>query len=286
MQDFFKINSTDLRAGIYVCATPIGNLGDITLRAIEILKLADFIICEDNFMSMKLLKALDIKKKLITYNDHSDENTRQKIFELILQNQKAALISDAGTPLISDPGYKLINEAIKKKIEVFTIPGPCSAIAALSISGIESDRFVFLGFLSPKSGKRKQDLEKFGNLESSLIIFATARNLIKDLQEIKEILGNRNIAVGRELTKIYEELKYGTIDEIITYYQNNVLKGEIVLIISGKGESKNEDDAIKIMIRNMMDTHKLKEIANIIGQKFNLTKKQAYEKALEVKNQS
>ena len=194
-------------------ATPIGNLQDITLRALELLKIADLIACEDTRVSGKLLSAYGIKCPLLSYNDHNAGERRPKIFDALADGKKVVLISDAGTPLVSDPGYKLVRDAIEEGFYVTALPGASSVIVGLCLSGLPSERFFFAGFLSSKKEARKKDIEALVAIPSTLLFFESARRLIDCLSALHDGLGNRQAAVMRELTKLHEETKRGTLQE-------------------------------------------------------------------------
>ncbi|MFY9589798.1 16S rRNA (cytidine(1402)-2'-O)-methyltransferase [Rickettsia endosymbiont of Halotydeus destructor] len=270
-----------LKAGLYVVSTPIGNLEDITLRALSTLKNSSVILCEDTRISQKLLAKHGIKVKLQIYNDHSDEQNRKNIMQLIEQGEVVSLISDAGTPLISDPGYKLIRELRTLNYHVEIAPGVSSPIAALTLSGLPTDRFLFCGFL-PKTieGKRKI-FNEFINIRATLIFFDTAIRLTESLITAKEVLGNREICVARELTKRYQEIKTATINEVIEFYQNNPLKGEIVLLISGledKDEEKVAKDLQAFIKLSLAKNLTAKTVTDLAYEKFsnNYSKKEIY----------
>ncbi len=191
--------------GLYIIATPIGNLSDITLRALEFLKSADLIVCEDTRVTAKLLGHYGIKKPLLSYNDHNGEERRPKIMEALADKKHVALVSDAGTPLISDPGFKLAREALAEGHYVTTMPGASSVLAALCLSGLPSDRFFFAGFLPPKKEACRREIEALAAVPSTLVFFESARRLSETLILLKEALGDRQAAIVREITKLYEE---------------------------------------------------------------------------------
>ncbi|MGI4775702.1 MAG: 16S rRNA (cytidine(1402)-2'-O)-methyltransferase [Janthinobacterium lividum] len=222
------------RAGLYIVSTPIGNLQDITLRAIETLKESDVIFCEDTRISKILLAKHNISTKLRVYNDHSDIKEREMICHLINQGMKVSLISDAGTPLVSDPGYKLVKELKQKNYYVDVVPGVSSLITALTISQLPSDRFLFAGFLPKTVDKKKKLFEQLSNIEATLIFFEAALRLDESLKIAREIYGDREACVARELTKFYQEAKFDLLSEIIKFYEQNPPRGEIVLLISGQ----------------------------------------------------
>lgn len=222
---------TGLKSGLYIVSTPIGNLDDITLRALHTLKSSDIILCEDTRHSRKLLSHYSIKKTLWSYNDHSTESIRNKIVQEITAGKAIALISDAGTPLISDPGYKLVEYAHQHNLFVTACPGACSPINALTISGAPTNNFLFLGFLPIQNKERKQTLKNAKCSKASSIIFSTPRKLEADLLDIKNELGNIKIHITRELTKIFEQRLSDNINNLLYYHKQTPLKGEIILIL-------------------------------------------------------
>ncbi|WP_347939045.1 16S rRNA (cytidine(1402)-2'-O)-methyltransferase [Rickettsia oklahomensis] len=236
-----------LKPGLYIVSTPIGNFADITLRAIATLKNSDIILCEDTRISQKLLAKYDIHTKLQIYNDHSDKKDRERIISLIAEGNIVSLISDAGTPLISDPGYKLSRDLRMLNCHIDVIPGVSAPITALTLSTLPTDRFLFHGFLPKTIESKKKIFSELVNLKATLVFFETVPRLLNTLSVVKEILGNREICVARELTKRYQEIKTGDIDEIIAFYQKNIFKGEIVLLISGNLQEKEEVDLEKFI---------------------------------------
>lgn len=222
-----------LKPGLYIVSTPIGNLDDITIRAVRTLQDSDLILCEDTRISRKLLTKHHITAKVQIYNDHSDEQQRAWVKQLIDDNQVVSLISDAGTPLIADPGYKLVQDLFKHGYHCEVIPGVSSPIAALTISGLASDRFLFAGFLPKTTAGRKRIFEELGKIRATLIFFETANRLGASLMTALEVLGNRQACVARELTKLYQNHQTDYLDKISQFYQANLPRGEIVLLISG-----------------------------------------------------
>lgn len=223
----------NFKPGLYIVSTPIGNLNDITLRAMDVLRSSNIIYCEDTRVSNKLLAKHQIKSSLRLYNDNSDSSTRNCIKSLILEGNVISLISDAGTPLISDPGYKLVRDLKEDNFHVDVIPGPCAAIAALTLSGLPTDRFYFEGFL-PKTKIAKINIfNNLSNLKCSLIFYETANRLLDTLQAAYETFGDRKANVAREITKLFQESPTLLLSELITHYTNKSPKGEIVFIIHG-----------------------------------------------------
>lgn len=224
---------------LYLVPTPIGNLKDITLRALEILKAADVIACEDTRRTGQLLKHFEIKPPLtLSFHDHSGAGQTRKIISLLKEGKSVALASDGGTPLISDPGFPLVRDAIKEGIRVEALPGASSVVTALIASGLPTERFSFLGFLPAKSTQRKKELERVSNLDHTLIFFESPYRLLASLKEMLEVLGDREIAVVRELTKKFEEIKRGDLSEVLRHFSAKKILGEIVLIVAGEGRKK------------------------------------------------
>ena len=221
---------------LFVVGTPIGNLEDVTLRAISTLQSVDIIIAEDTRNSKKLLDAHKIETKMISYHEHSNDKEIKKIIDLLLEGKDLALISDAGTPTISDPGYGLIRDCIKHDIVIVPIPGVSAITAAMSVSGLPSDSFTFVGFLPQKKGRLKK-IELLKNIENTVILFESPYRLEKTLNQLLEHLGNRSVVVGRELTKLYEEVIRGNLTDVIKYFSKSKVKGEIVIMI-GKDDDR------------------------------------------------
>jgi len=219
---------------LYVVATPIGNLADLTYRAEATLKAVDLIAAEDTRTSRKLLGHYNISTPLIAYHDNNEINQAKKLFDKLNKGDSIAIISDAGTPGISDPGYRIVNLASKENIEVVTIPGPSAVTAALSVSGIPTDHFYFEGFLPPKKG-RKTRFELLESLPATVVIFESPQRVIRTLKDIHNYWGNRIISVCRELTKIHEETLLGTVMDAEIYFSKSKQKGEFVLMVAKKG---------------------------------------------------
>ena len=223
---------------LYVIGTPIGNLADLTYRAEATLKAVDLIAAEDTRTSRKLLGHYNISTPLVAYHDNNEINQAKKLFDKLNKGNSIAIISDAGTPGISDPGYRIVNLASKENIEVVTIPGPSAVTAALSVSGMPTDHFYFEGFLPPKKG-RKTRFELLESLPATIVIFESPQRVIRTLKDIHNYFGNRIISVCRELTKMYEETLLGTVTDAEIYFSKSKPKGEFVLLVSKKGYSLN-----------------------------------------------
>ena len=224
----------DLSPGIYLVSTPIGNLGDLSQRQIEILKDCDFIACEDTRRSKNMLFKLNIKKPLISYHEHNELRRSGTLIEHVLDGKSIAIISDAGTPGISDPAYRVVSEAIKNEVPIIPIPGPCSIIAALVASGLPTDSFVFEGFLPQKGEKRKQKIQTLLNEERTIVLFESPHRIHKLVNEIYNEDAGRLIVIARELTKMYEEFIRGTAFEVSQLLNDRKLKGECVVVIDRK----------------------------------------------------
>ena len=230
---------------LFIVATPIGNLKDITLRALEILQTADVIACEDTRRTGQLLKHHNISEirggqapSLLSFHEHSGPGRVREIISLLKEGKNVALVSDGGTPLISDPGFPLVREAIREGIRVEAIPGPSAVIAALAASGLPTERFSFWGFLPAKSGQRKKELKEASSLEHTLVFFESPHRLTATLSEMAEIFGEREAVLCRELTKKFEEILRGTLAELTKHSKEKKLLGEMVLIVAGKGRKK------------------------------------------------
>jgi 16S rRNA (cytidine1402-2'-O)-methyltransferase len=280
-----SIEKQKLSPALYIVSTPIGNLKDITIRALEVLNSADFVACEDTRVTAFLLAKYGIRaEKLIVYNDHSDEFQRNRIFTEIIAGKSVALVSDAGTPLISDPGYKLVREAREQNLNVISVVGACAAIAALSISGLATDKFYFVGFLPKKHGATIELLEGLKEIPASLIFYERGSRVCEALQKILEVFGNRKAAIARELTKKFEEVNFDNLESLIDKFNSEQLeeRGEFVLIVDGANEENqapkefSQDDFFKFVAQNK-NNHKPKDLAKLAAKKFKLEVKQAYD---------
>jgi 16S rRNA (cytidine1402-2'-O)-methyltransferase len=273
-------------SGLYVVATPIGNLADMSQRAIAVLDAAEIVAVEDSRVTGKLLHHLGIKKKMRRYNDHSSTNDRDSLIAAA-RDGVVALVSDAGTPLISDPGYKLVRAAREAGVPVYTIPGASAVIAALSISGLPTDRFLFSGFLPNKAKARADALLELAPIKATLVFYESGPRLAASLETISEIYGDRDVAVARELTKKFEEVVTGTAAELAARYAVQDPKGEIVLIIGPPSEDAATADAgdVDAALREALQSMSAAKAAGAIAKKFGLERAALYARATEIKGQ-
>lgn len=282
-----RVSDTDrpepLSPGLYIVATPIGNLGDITRRSADVLARCDAIACEDTRVTAKLLRHLGISKPLWRYDDHSGARDRERLLEAMRQ-QAVALVSDAGTPLISDPGYRLVRAARAAEIPVTSLPGPSAPIMALTLSGLPNDRFLFAGFLPSKDKARRESLEELASVRATLLFFETAPRLVTSLEAIGEVLPGREVAVARELSKLHEECRTGSAVELARHYEAHPPRGEIVLMIGPPGdEATNAADADALLIV-ALETEKPSQAAAQVAKATGLDRKALYARALELRD--
>ena len=275
-----------VKSGLYIVATPIGNLGDITLRALEVLKKSDYILCEDTRTSKNLLDKYEIKSKLISNHKFNERKNLPKITEILKSDCIVSLISDAGTPSVSDPGAILINECLANKIDIFPISGASAVSTAISISGF-SEKYFFYGFFPDKNIKLKEDFEKLSNLDSCIVFFISPRKFNKSVKNIKHHFSGRKILICREMTKFYEEYIRADIDNLEPFESDP--KGELTIIISEKNKEKklskilNESD--KKNIQMLIKKLSIKDITDLISQNSDVPKKEIYNYCLILKNE-
>ena len=271
-----------LPPGLYIVATPIGNLGDVTRRAIDVLSRCDAVACEDMRVTGKLFRLLGISKPLWRYDDHSGERDRARLIEA-MATQAVALVSDAGTPLVSDPGYRLVREARAAGVSVTSLPGPSAPVVALTLSGQPSDRFLFAGFLPNKDKGRDEVLTELADVRATLVFFETAPRLVKSLEAIGNVLPGREVAVARELTKLHEECRTGTAAELAAHYSAHPPKGEIVLLVGPPPEKAASEADADALLREALLTEKPSQAAAQVAKATGLDRKTLYARALELK---
>lgn len=278
-----------MQKGLYIVATPIGNLSDISQRAIDVLKKVDVVACEDTRITKKLFSLLGIglNKSFISLHNFNEAEKADYVISLITEQEKTvALVSDAGSPLISDPGYKLIKKCRSEGVYITTIPGCCALISALQLSGLPSDRFCFVGFIPNKDKARKDLFKEFANVKSTLIFYETSQRIEKSIIAAKEVFGSREFAVVREVTKMHEEAITGSADEILEHIKGHGIKGELVFLVSppNNTEQISEQD-IEDYLAKAMKTQTLKDAVNEISDRFGLSKKKVYSLAVRLRDE-
>jgi len=292
-----KVSKEDLRHSdkqkngcLYIIATPIGNFDDISLRAIKLLKSVEILLCEDTRKTKKLLSHLNIKRKnLISYNDNNAENKRPQIISKLLSKISIGIVSDAGTPLISDPGYKLVKECYINNIKVTHAPGPSSVVNGLILSGLPTNQFYFGGFISSKKTFKKKQFIASEKYNMTGIWFDTCLRINNTLAVMQEVFGNRKISIARELTKTYEEIITGDLNDIIKIIDkrkrnNNPLKGEVILIVDGYTEKKFEINNLSVIIKNKLEKLSFRDAVDEITTETKLPRRVIYNEAIKIKN--
>jgi 16S rRNA (cytidine1402-2'-O)-methyltransferase len=268
--------------GLYLVATPIGNLRDISLRALDLLGTADVIACEDTRVTAKLMARYGFHTPRLPYHEHNAEQMRPVLIDRLKGGAVVALVSDAGTPLISDPGYKLVQAVHAEGIPVTTLPGASAPLTALLLSGLPSDRFFFAGFMPPKETGRKRELSALVAVPGTLVFFETAPRLAASLADMAEVLGNRPAAVARELTKMYEEVRRGTLEELAVHYDNaGPPKGEIVVVVGGPPEAPPvEADDLDAALNAALASMSIKDASAAVATATGLPRREVYQRAL------
>lgn len=268
-------------------ATPIGNARDISLRALDVLKASNVIAAEDTRVTAKLLAIHGVQKPMIPYNDHNGQQMRPGILARLKQGEAVVLVSDAGTPLVSDPGYKLVREAIAAGLPVVAIPGPSAVLTGLALSGLPSDHFLFAGFLPSKAGERLSALEELKGLRATLIFFELAQRLADTLQAMAQVLGERACAVARELTKLHEEVRRGSLLELAAHYEKaGAPKGEVTLLVGPPAQVATDSAKVDAALKAALAFMPVKAAAEMIAGLTGAQRKQLYDRALELKNDS
>ncbi|HYF53281.1 MAG TPA: 16S rRNA (cytidine(1402)-2'-O)-methyltransferase [Salinarimonas sp.] len=275
-----------LAPGLYVVATPIGNLKDVTFRALSVLAAADAVLAEDTRVTKTLLAHYGIATPLVAYHEHSGEEVRDRMIERVRGGQALAIVSDAGTPLVSDPGYKLVQAAIAAGLPVTPVPGPSAPMTALVVSGLPTDRFFFEGFLPPRSAARRARLETLAGIPGTLMLFEAPHRLPEMLADAAAVLGPRPAVVARELTKLYETVRRGTLEELAaTFEAEGPPKGEIVVLIgeaSGAARREVAETGLDDRLRAALGTHSIKDAAALVAAETGLPRRDVYARALAV----
>lgn len=272
-----------MKGTLFIVSTPIGNLEDITVRALRVLKEVDCIAAEDIRHSLKLLTHFGIKKPMISYWSGKEKVRAEEIIDKLLSGHSVALISDAGTPGISDPGAVVVKKAIEERIDIVPVPGPSACITALSVSGLPTDNFTFIGFLPPKTNQRQKILRELVFEAGTLVFYEAPHRLLESLADMDRIFTERTAAVTKELTKIHEEIFRGTLPDIICQLEKTVLMGEYVILVEGRksGRKTVDEDAVKEVLSLMKKGLKRKEAAGRIAEAYGLSKKELYDKSLD-----
>jgi 16S rRNA (cytidine1402-2'-O)-methyltransferase len=281
-----ELMARPLQPGLYLVATPIGNLGDISLRALSVLARADLIAAEDTRHSKKLLSHFGLRGALTPYHEHNAEKERPRLIARLRAGQSVALISDAGTPLISDPGYKLTREALDQGLTVTSIPGPSAALAALTASGLPTDTFLFAGFLPAKSGARRARLEELKDVPATLVMFETAPRLAKCLADMADLLGAREAAICKELTKLHEIVIRGRLDQLTgEMAAADTLKGEFVVVVAPPAANADEpsDAMIQQQIAKALKLESFRDAVRSVAEVLNVSRARVYELGLKLK---
>lgn len=271
---------------LYIIATPIGNLEDITYRAVRILGEVDLIAAEDTRHSLKLLSHFGISKPLTSYFDHNQQIKGERILNALRQGKSVALISDAGTPCVSDPGYQLVRDAVAEKIPVVPVPGACAAITALAASGLPTDSFTFAGFPPSRQGKRRTFLSGINSLPGTLVLYEAPHRLLDTLNDIREVLGERQVIVARELTKMFEEFIRGTASEVIAAVSQGIVRGEVVVLIAPGEAAAEENEPLEQVLRRLLSdgTLSIKDAAKQAATISGVSRSEAYSEALRLKS--
>jgi 16S rRNA (cytidine1402-2'-O)-methyltransferase len=283
-----QFEAENLAPGLYVTATPIGHLGDVTLRALATMAAVDILLCEDTRTTAKLLERYGIRTKLMAYHEHNAAKVRPAILRSLGEGQAIALVSDAGMPLVSDPGYRLVADCVANEIPVTAIPGASAVLTALALSGLPTDRFAFLGFLPTKSGERKKLLTEYMNVKATLIAFESPHRIVNALADVAIVLNNARVAVSRELTKLHEEVLRGTASEVQEILSSRPsVKGEITLVIAPPEQTavQASDEDIEAAIDEALKSMPAAKAAADIAKRFELSKKDIYSRILARKDE-
>jgi 16S rRNA (cytidine1402-2'-O)-methyltransferase len=270
-----------LAPGLYLVATPIGNLRDITLRALDALAGADLIACEDTRVTRKLLDRYAIDTKTLAYNDHNARRILPRLIERLKDGESVALVSDAGTPLVSDPGYRLVAAAVAEDIPVHALPGPSAALAALVLAGLPTDAFFFAGFLPAKSAARRRRIGEIAGVPGSLVLFESAQRIADCLADLAAELGDRPAAVAREITKLHEEVVRGDLPELAAHYAaTDPPRGEIVVVVGPPAEAVADDDTVRAALEHALTVASVRDAVDAVARETGRARREVYRMAL------
>lgn len=274
-----------LPPGLYLVATPIGHLADITLRALHVLQQADIVYCEDTRHSARLLQHYAIAAETRPFHDHNEDAETARVLKLLEGGKRVALISDAGMPLISDPGFKLVRACAEHGLPVSSIPGPAAVLSALSVSGLPTDQFFFAGFLPPKQAARRTRLAGLKSVPGSLIFYEAPQRTAEALADMSEVLGQRSAVVARELTKLHEEVSRGSLKQLAAAFAAREVKGEVVIVAGPAEAEPASDDAIAARLAVALETMRLKDAAAAVADALGVAKSRVYDLGLKLKNE-
>jgi 16S rRNA (cytidine1402-2'-O)-methyltransferase len=280
-----RAEAEPIRSGLHVVATPIGNLGDISLRALATLAAADLVVAEDTRVTKTLLAHYGITTPLFAYHEHNADSVRPQLVARLVTGQALALVSDAGTPLISDPGFRLVGEALKRNIAVTSIPGASAVLAALVVGGLPTSRFFFEGFLPPKSAARRQRIAELARIPGTLVFFESPRRVTGLVEDLAAVLGPRDAAIARELTKMFEAVKRGTLTALARdLADGEPLRGEIVVLVGPpqEGDQTLDDAALDVRIRTALETLSVKDAAAVVSGETGQPRRKIYARAVEI----
>lgn len=275
----------DLQPGLYVVSTPIGNLGDITLRALAVLAKADVVLCEDTRHSRTLLAHFAISTRTRPYHEHNASQERPRVLAQLAEGKRIALISDAGTPLISDPGWKLVREALDAGQRVEALPGASAVLTALAIGGLPTDAFLFAGFLPPKSAARRTRIAELAAAPGTLVFFEAPSRVAETFQDLAAVLGPRPAVLARELTKLHEEVARGTLGELATAFEDKTVKGEIVILVGPPQRGNVSDEAIAGRLAAALADMSLRDAAKAVADELGVPKTRVYDLGLQLRKQ-
>jgi 16S rRNA (cytidine1402-2'-O)-methyltransferase len=273
-----------LPPGLHIVATPIGNLGDISLRALAAMASADRLLCEDTRRARKLLSHYGIRRELRVYEEHSAERLRPQVLDWLRASESVALISDAGTPLISDPGFKLVREAVEAGLPVFTVPGPVAAVAALTVSGLPTDSFFFAGFLPSKAAARRQRLSELSGIDATLVFYESPARLMAVLRDVADTLDDRTVVIAREMTKRFETHYRGTAETLLLGLEGQTLKGEIVMLVEPPTPGEVSDELILQQIEGAMQTMSPRDAVRWVADVLKVQRRRVYDLMIRWQN--
>lgn len=269
-----------LEAGLYIASTPIGHARDVSLRALDVLANCDAILAEDTRVTARLLAIHDISRPLLSYNDHNGPRVRPQILKRLERGERLALVSDSGTPLVSDPGYKLVRDAIAAGLKIHVVPGASAVLSALVASGLPTNRFLFVGFLPPARDARRTALEKLKTIEATIIIFESPQRLAGTLEDLRSVLGDRQAAVARELTKLHEDVRRGTLLDLETSYANSPARGEVTIVIASPNAAEPDFGKADQLLDKALPFMPVRAAVELVSEALELPRNAVYARAL------